>query len=147
MNIISTVLRWSQTLWCAMFARCSIKWSCLRCWCFFIYLCQTFQKFRVFLNSRNRKFPPLSLLRNLMNENECQTRRSAWRPCGGLKKEILMPYPINQRQTNHMSQKIEPIRIQESCCIYSTELGSIFSSRAARMSHELAAVHVFSMAW
>ena len=40
------VLRWSQTLRCAMFhvfftLRCSVKWNCLRCWGFFIYLSQT----------------------------------------------------------------------------------------------------------
>jgi len=39
------VLRWSQTLRCAMFVfftlRCSVKWNCLRCWGCLIYLSQT----------------------------------------------------------------------------------------------------------
>ena len=39
------VLRWSQTTRCAMFVfftlRWSVKWNCLRCWSFFIYLSRT----------------------------------------------------------------------------------------------------------
>ena len=39
------VLRWSQTTRCAMFVfftlQWSVKWNCLRCWSFFIYLSRT----------------------------------------------------------------------------------------------------------